>query len=417
MWIEKDDLELLNSIFEPVNLIPKNNKKELKLRHISFFYTDTKAITNLCKNLERHSMHENLPNQYIRILKKMGLVNKSEQITKYGEMLLKIIHHDNNRIIDEMTKPNANVENISEDIPFVIEFFLSAVVKRCLEDKDECEKNGIAYSDLAFEPFDSLHYFFTNIIDTIKEPTNKNKNLNDYFSFVNSDFYYTIQGINFSGYEVKRLFRLAPEKIDRAWKVYLNILNDVKSVDVSALGPNERMYHHYASYYTGLVQKDVRNRVKHSILNYILLNSIETHRNHTRIVKKKEYDAILPYSFIEEVYEKYKLKEVYNLVFFEKDSQYITNQIKPLRVTDATVCDVETNHEFVIEEMILRQQHVNIGDDIMFLDDRFTRILMNYVYRIASMKKNGKSITVNVAQQEEVNSKMEQIILDKFKED
>lgn len=417
MWIENEDLELLNSIFEPENLIPKNNKKELKLRHISFFYTDTKAITNLCKNLERHSMQESLPNQYIRVLRKMGLVNKEGQITKYGDMLLKIIHHDNNRMIDEMTKPNANVENISEDIPFVIEFFLSAVVKKCLEDKEECERNGITYSDLAQEPFDSLHYFFTNIIDTLKEPTNKNKNLNDLFSFENSDFYYTIQGINFTGYEVKRLFRLEPEKIERAWKVYLNILNDVRNVNIATLGPNELMYHHYASYYTGLVQKDVRNRVKHSVLNYILLDSLETHRNRTKMVKKKEYDAILPYSFLEETFAKYHLKEVYNLVFFERDSQYITNQVKPCIVTDSMIRDVDTSRTFVIEEMKLRQQHVNIGDDVMFVDDGLTNILRGNVYRITAMKKSGSDITVSVERKEEMNPEMEQNILNKFKED
>lgn len=417
MWIENDDLELLNSIFETEDLIPRNRKGGLKLRHISFFYTNTKAITNVCKNLEKHAMQESMPHQYVEVLRKMGLVNKKDQITKYGHMLLKIMYHNNNRIIDEMTLPNVNVESISEDIPFIIEFFLFSVVKRCLEDKEECTRHGIDYSDLAAEPVDSLHYFFTNIIDTLKEPTNKNTNLNDLFAFENADFYYTIQGMNFSGYEVKRLFRMEPEKMSRAWKTYLRVLNEAKTINAGTLTVNEKRYYDYATYYNNLVQKDVRNRVKHSILNYILLDSLETHRNHTKIVNKKEYDAILPYSFIEEIYDKYKLKDVYNLVFFEKDSQYITNQIKPLRVTDAIVHDVETNHTFIIEEMQLRQQHVNIGDDVMLLDDRFTRILKNYVYRIASMKKNGTNITVNVAQQEEMNSEMEQIILDKFKED
>ena len=48
MWIETDDLELLNSIFETEELIPRNRKGGLKLRHISFFFTNTKAITNVC---------------------------------------------------------------------------------------------------------------------------------------------------------------------------------------------------------------------------------------------------------------------------------------------------------------------------------------------------------------------------------
>ena len=303
--------------------------------------------------------------------------------------LLKIIYHNNNRIIDEFNQPNVSVENISEDIPYIIEFFLFAVVKRCLANKDECERNGIEYADLAAEPLDSLHYFFTNIIDTLKEPTNKNTNLNDLFAFSNSDFYYTIQGMNFSGYEVKRLFRLEPDKMTRAWKTYFRVLNEAKTVDVGTLTPNEKRYYEYATYYNNLVQKDVRNRVKHSILNYILLESLETHRNRTKMVKRKEYDAILPYEFIESVYDKYNLREVYNLVFFERDSQYITNKIKPLVATDAMVYDVQNNKTFFIEEMQLRKQHVNIGDDVMFSDDGFNRILMQYVYRISSMKKEG----------------------------
>lgn len=417
MWIESDDLELLNSIFETEELIPRNRKGGLKLRHISFFNTGSKAITNVCKNLEKLAMQETIAHQYLEVLRKMGLVNKSEQITKYGKMLLKILYHNNNRIIDELNQPNVSVENISEDIPYIIEFFLFAVVKCCLGDREKCEKNGIDYSDLAAEPVDSLHYFFTNIIDTLKEPTNKNTNLNDLFAFDNSDFYYTIQGMNFSGFEVKRLFRLEPDKMSRAWKTYLRVLNEAKTVDVSTLTKNEKRYFEYASYYNNLVQKDVRNRVKHSILNYILLDSLETHRNHTKMVRKKEYDAILPYSFIEEAYEKYNLREVYNLVFFERDSQYITNHVKPLVVNDTIVYDVENNKSFLIEESKLRQQHVNIGDDVMFLDESFTRIMKYYVYRITSMKKDSINITVNVEKKEEMNPEMEQNILKKFRED
>lgn len=417
MWIESDDLELLNSIFETEELIPRNRKGGLKLRHISFFNTGSKAITNVCKNLEKLAMQETIAHQYLEVLRKMGLVNKSEQITKYGKMLLKILYHNNNRIIDELNQPNVSVENISEDIPYIIEFFLFAVVKCCLGDREKCEKNGIDYSDLAAEPVDSLHYFFTNIIDTLKEPTNKNTNLNDLFAFDNSDFYYTIQGMNFSGFEVKRLFRLEPDKMSRAWKTYLRVLNEAKTVNVSTLTKNEKRYYEYTSYYNNLVQKDVRNRVKHSILNYILLDSLETHRSHTKMVRKKEYDAILPYSFIEEVYEKYNLREVYNLVFFERDSQYITNHVKPLVVNDAIVYDVENNKSFLIEESKLRQQHVNIGDDVMFLDESFTRIMKYYVYRITSMNKDSINITVNVEKQEEMNLEMEQNILKKFRED
>lgn len=55
MWIDTDDLKLLNEVFEPENLIPRNRKGNYKLRHISFFSTNMKATTNVCKILEKNS--------------------------------------------------------------------------------------------------------------------------------------------------------------------------------------------------------------------------------------------------------------------------------------------------------------------------------------------------------------------------
>ena len=417
MWIDNDELDLLDLIFETEDKVPRNKKGGLKLRHISFFTTNTKAIINVCKNLERHAMHEALAHQYIEVLRKMGLVNKSERITKYGEMLLKIMYHDNNRIIDELTQPNVNIENVSDDIPFIIEFFLFAVVKKCLDSQDECRTCGIVSGDLAAEPIDSLKYFFSNIIDTLREPTNKNYNLNKLFSFDNKEFYYTIQGMNFSGYEIKRLLRLEPDNMDKAWKTYLRILNEAKTVDITSLTQREKRYYEYSTYYINLVQKDVRNRVKHSILNYILLDSIHIQRNKMKIVHKPEYDAILPYTFIETVFDKYKLRDVYNLVYFEKDSKYITNQIKPMKVSDTIINNIDITNSFDIEEAMLRNQHVNIGDNVMFSDEHHNKILKSYVYKILEMKKNGINVNVAIEKREEMNPKMENVILDKFKEE
>ena len=47
MWIAADELDLLDAIFEPEELIPRNQKGNFKLRHISFFNTGAKAITNI----------------------------------------------------------------------------------------------------------------------------------------------------------------------------------------------------------------------------------------------------------------------------------------------------------------------------------------------------------------------------------
>lgn len=416
MWLENDEIKLLDSIFESETMIPKNRKGGYKLRHISFFMSNMKAITNVCKSLERFSMKEKLPHQYVEVLRKMGLVNKKEKITKYGEMLLKIMYFENNRIIDEFNKTNVTIEDLPEDISFVIEFFLFAVVKKCLDDKEECERCEIEYDDLAAEPLDSIKYFFSNIIDTLKEPTNKNTNLNELFSFKNDDFYYTIQGMNFSGYEVKRLFRLSKEDIVKAWRTYEKVLETVKSVDRSKLRPEEIRYYEYAMYYIRLVQKDVRNRVKHSVFNYILLNSIEAHRNRIKIRKHPDFDLILSYHFIEEMYDKYKLRDVYNLVYFERDSKYITNIVKPLVIGYSLIHDLGSEGTFDIQEIQMRQQHINLGDEVMFVDDKLTKILKAHVYRISKIKKVGSNLNVGVTKKEEINMVKESEILNKFKE-
>lgn len=416
MWIQNDDIQLLDKIFEMDTLIPKNRKGNYKLRHISFFMSNMKAITNICKSLLKYSMHEGLPHQYVEVLRKMGLVNKKEEITKYGEMLLKILYFDNNRIIDEINKPNVTVEDLPEDISFTIEFFLFAVVSKCLKDKHECDKCEIEYSDLAAEPLDNIDYFISNVIDTLKEPTNKNTNFNSLFDFQNDDFYYTIQGMNFSGFEVKRLLRLSMQEIEKAWNAYKNVLYTVKTQDRASLRSEEQKYFDYASYYTNLVQKDVRKRVKHSILNYILLNSITVQRNKIKIKQNPDYELIIPYQYVEEIFEKYKLKDVYNLIYHEKDSKYITNIVKPLAVDFALIQNLNNTAQFDIQETVLRSQHINLGDDVIFSDENHTKILMGNIYRVSSIKKVGAALTVEVQKREEINLEKEQSLLDKFKE-
>ena len=122
MWIDTDDLKLLNTVFEPENLIPRNRKGNYKLRHISFFSTNMKAITNVCKTLEKIIMHNTPKHQYTEVLRKMGLINQKMEITKYGVMLLQIMYFDNNRIINEINKATT-IEDLPEDIPFIVEFF------------------------------------------------------------------------------------------------------------------------------------------------------------------------------------------------------------------------------------------------------------------------------------------------------
>lgn len=414
MWIDASNIKLLNAVFDPEELIPRNQKKNYKLRHISFFNTNMKAITNVCKTLEKVVMHDSVAHQYTEVLRKMGLINQKVEVTKYGVMLLQILHFDNNRIINEINKATT-LDNLPEDIPFIVEFFLYCVVQKCIESKQECEAAGITHSYIASETIENLKYFFSNVIDTLNEPTNKNSNVNALFDFKNDDFYYTLQGLNFSGYEIKRLLRLSSSDTEKAWKAYFEVLNTYKRQTSASLTSDEQRYYNYAKYYDALVQKDVRNRVKLSIFNYILLNSMQGQRRKVKIIKNVEYERILPYDFIQEKYEKYKLRDVYNLVFYENDSKYITNTIKPLKIDKRLLANITTTGEFSIAEAELRKQNINIWDEIIFTDDNFTDIQLNNIYKICDIVKTGANLDIYVEVKDVINIDKSQEILNKLK--
>lgn len=402
-WIDDTDLDLLEKVFEPKMLIPTNRKGGLKLRHISFFYTNMKAITNVCKTLEKASIGVKQPHQYTEVLRKMGLLNKKFELTKYGEMLLQVIHYDDNRIIRELSKPDINIDSVPEDIPYIIEFFLFCVVRKCMDNSEECKKDGIEISDIDSESIHNLMYFFDNVIDTINEPTNKNNNLSELFSFDNDDFYYTLQGMNFTGYEIKRLIRLQKKQIERVWKTYLRLLSEVKGVDEKNLTDREKRYYEYALYYTKLVQKDVRNRVKHSVLNYVLFDSIVRQRDRLKLVKRAKYEAIIPYETIEEIYTKYNLADIYNLVFFDRNSKYIVNQIKKLGLTADDLKTLDKEKKILVGEACLSKYMINMGDSIVIVNPEEDKLLRSNVYLVTRIISDSGGMLLHLMTQEAVN--------------
>lgn len=414
-WIDDTDLDLLEKVFESKNLIPTNKKGGLKLRHISFFNTNMKAITNVCKTLVRASRGVEQAHQYTEVLRKMGLINRKCELTKYGEMLLQVIHYDDSRIIRELSKQEVNIDSVPEDIPYIIEFFLFCVVKKCMDNPEECEKNGVNTSDIDSESINNLTYFFDNIIDTINEPTNKTSNLNELFSFDNDDFYYTMQGMNFTGYEIKKLIRLPREQIERVWKTYLRLLNEVRNVDKNNLSDNEKKYYEYALYYTKQVQKDVRNRVRHSVFNYILFNSITHQRDRLKLVKQIKYESIIPYKKIEEIYKKYNLADIYNLVFFYRNSKYIVKQIKKLGLVNDNLKTLDEDMKIIVDEACLSKYKINIGDSFVVVNLDEDKILRSNVYVVTKIISDSDGILLQVMIQEAVNMECADEILIKMK--
>lgn len=414
-WINDNELDLLDKVFDPVSLIPQNRKGGLKLRHISFFYTNMKAITNVCKTLENASMHIEQAHQYTEVLRKMGLLNAEYELTKYGKMLLQIIHFDDNRIFREVSKPNITVDNIPEDIPYIIEFFLFCVVRKCLSNPEQCNKDGINVSDIDSESINNLSYFFKNIIDTLNEPSNTLDDLNDIFSVDNDENYYAIQGMNYSGYEIKRLLRLPKEEIEESLNIYLRLLDEVRSIDEETLNDRERKYYSYSSYYKDNTQKDIRNRVKHSIFNYVLYESISQQRQKIKLVKHNELEAIIPYNIIENKYYEYGLADIYNLVFFDRDSKYIINQFKKLAVSNDDISELESNMMIRIDDASLEKYIINNEDSIILITEDETEILRPNVYYVKSIEIEDEKRVLVVEPREAINMELSKKILDNMK--
>lgn len=424
-WIKDEELDLLDMVFEEDHLIPRNQKgynkdgtikpgEGFKLRHLSLYNSNTKAITNLCKNLEEVNFKNTLLHQYTEILRKCGLITKAGELTKYGDMLLKIIHYDNNEIINKINQVTS-VKALPEYIPYTVEFFLFCVISKLLSDKDECENNDIVQGDLFSEPINNIEYFFANIIDTMKEPSNNKVDLHEFFNFDNDDFYYTMQAMNFTGYEVKRLFRMEKDKINKTWKSYYKILESkINAVTLKSLTDREKNYYNYSNYFTKQIQKDVRNRVKLSLYSYILLNSIRVSRNKVKIIKNYNYEYLISYDEIKDIAEKYNLLDVYRLVFLESDSKYIANVIKPLAV-DPKKIDLSKNNNIVNISVDSRvQQAINIGDVVIFTNTTIDDILYPSTYLVEDITSIGNSeLELRLSEKNPINiDKKEQIIND-----
>lgn len=421
VWIEDKDLDLLDRVFEEDNLIPRNKKGSYKLRHLSLYNSNTKAITNLCKNLEEVSLKNSVAHQYTEILRKCGLITTDFELTKYGKMLLQILHYDNNRIINEINR-SKSVKDLSEDIPYTIEFFLFCVINKLLDDKVECQNSGIVQGDLFNEPINNIEYFFTNIIDTMKEPTNKDNRKDDlhgFFNFENDEFYYTLQAMNFTGYEVKRLFRMNEKKIEETWRIYYKILeslNQMNAATYNALTDRELKYYNYANYFNGQVQKDVRNRVKLSLFSYILLNSIKVNRNKIKIIKKHDYEYLISYDEIHDIVNKFNLLDVYRLVFLERDSKYISNEIKALAI-GANNFNLDGTDSVSISDQSRKEQIINIGDKVIFVNTSKDKILDSHVYLIDEITSiGGSQLEMKVSRKNKLNMSMEEEIIADFKE-
>lgn len=412
MWLTSNEIDLLNQVYEDEKLIPLNRKGKVetegfKLRDLSFFYSDTKAITNVCNNLKDFSHGVELRDQYLNVLRKMGLINDSKDITELGDKLLLVLHNEDNRIINEIKAKDSTVSSLSKDIPYKIEFFLYLSVMKSMTDKQFRINNNINYNSLFYERIDNLDYFFSNIIDTIKERSTPKINLSQLFELDREEFYYFIQGINFTGYEIKRFLKLDNADKERLINLF-NKLIECKTLPSKNNYNNEymilengkkyyftdeeKLYRRFLHYYKGTRQKDIRIRVKHSILNYIIYSSIRVQNNKSKLEKNRVLNEIIPYDKLNEVVKEFDLLKIYDLVFLNKYSNYKNDKIK-LFVTDELLTSLsDEKYQYIETKKQFDLRNINKDDDVIFIALDNKTVNSKYVYKIIEVKESKKGL-------------------------
>ena len=400
MWINQNEMQLLEKVMNDEKNIPLNRKRTYKLRHLSFYMSNGKSIKNVCNNLEKLAYHNtNLHHQYKEVMRKYGLTTNDDKLTKYGNMLLSLIHYDNNRIYKEM-KSVSSIDDLSADIPFTIEFFLFCVVYKLINNSEEREKENVNIKQLATDVIDDANYFFCNVKDTLLETTNRASNFNNLFNYENKNFYKTVQGINYSGYEIKKLLRLPPNEINSFIELYTRLLNEIESVDESDLTQAEKPYYQQIFYYNSQVQPDVVNRLRHSILNYIIIKSIVRKRNKISLCIPEEYSNIYDSNFITTSFENNSLKDIYNLVFFEKDSKYLKKEYKILHIER-----VSSDLEYTLSEDEYQNENICLTDKVILYNKALEKIETEYIYKVVDIAQDGNNYVYKLEKNNVINQK------------
>lgn len=422
MWLSPNEIEIFEKVFEREDLIPRNKKGKTetegyKLKNLSFYSSDTKAITNVCKNLVKLRKGGSLAPNYTNILKKMALIDKDYKITLFGNQLLKILYFEDNKYLKEVGKKNVNISNLSEEIPYIIEFFLYLVVMRCLSDPKVRDDNNIEYKSLAFEPINNLNFFFSNLTDTLDEISNKVDDLTPYFGMDKEELYYFLQGINFNGYEIKRFLKLS----DGDKKIIISAFN--RAITCTSLpstkdynkdemtlengttyrfNESEKKYRRLLHYYKTSTQKDIRNRIKHSILNYILFDSMRIHNNKIKFVKSTKLNKVIAFNELEDIISKHDLHGIANLVYFNRDSKYLSKKFKFYLLDDYTKFNVS---ELSISEPNDDYEKRNINlDDRVIIGDVGKSNIYEYTCIVDKFTEIDDDVTVKLSKENKVNN-------------
>lgn len=260
-WLSDRQLELFREVFDGVDFIPLNRKGNLKLRGLSFFSTDAKSVKQLTNYIIDISEGRELNQpQYVNAVKNSCLVNQDNSLNKFGKLFLNFLRLNDGEALNAI-KNSSSIRSIDDKYLLPLEYIILSAVY----DNWNCnDRQDVEFTRV----IDNINYFLLNVTDTLNESDMTDFDIKSVFRYDNDNFFLMLQGINFQGFEVKRLLR-QKDGIDEFQRLYIEAYEHCPKDD-SQISPAEKSYFKQILYFKNQFQKDIRYRVKMTLFLSIL---------------------------------------------------------------------------------------------------------------------------------------------------
>lgn len=140
----------------------------------------------------------------------------------------------------------------------------------------------------------------------MKEYEQKNFDIKNFLKLDDDDLFLVLQGINYQGFEIKKLLHLREEFLNFK-EEYLRAYDTCSNLEENNLDIVEKRYYSQINYFKAQFQKDIRIRVRMTFLLSILLEGIIFPVSISKFfLKKEEQEEIIKKYELDNIIESYK---------------------------------------------------------------------------------------------------------------
>lgn len=397
-WLSNAELEILNNVFVDNQHMFLNRRGNLRQRFLGFYFTETKSLTLLCRNLDKVNHNIEITNQYKNTLRNIGLLSgTTDEISFYGKKLLKILYYNNNRLIN-LIRSDAetfNIETMDAKDAYQLELFIYLVVLHT-------GKSQVGYDGNPIDIIHNIENFFAQIKDSLNATKKSSyqaaiEDIKKYIDINNLDKLFLFQIMNYSGYEISRFLKLSSADKEIFWNTFSKAVTTCPN-DIHGLGNLEEVYFNIIRPYTSnQIQRDIRHRVKYALSSHIIYNSIIYQQKKIKLKEVKNNEAlynILRFLEVKSIFEGYQLRDILNLVEQDRESIYYEEIVKYYLLDDPTKYN---DMDFTIAESLKTMQDKGINkDDKIILIDRSRHCITDYSMKIKNIFNIGPTTHIQL---------------------